>query len=215
MFIRKILKFYQNLENTMAINLVASTSGFEIWEEDFRQRLPGAPAGATIDGSVEDGCIQEGQHKVLRFNLFCTNMGNTAFVIGKPENRPDIFEKSTVHGWIMKDKFNTYTLKGNTGIEYHGSKRPWCLIGGTGFTCGNQGIAANGGRDIYSNDLACQFIVIDDIQDGEYTFEAITNAQSVLAAKKKDGKILFEEDNYDDNTITVRLRIDGDMVDII
>jgi hypothetical protein len=60
--------------------------------------------------------------------------------------------------------------------------------------------------------LACQFIVIDRIPDGEYTFEATTNATSVRAAKEKTGKIIFEEDNYDDNTVTVSLRIDGNRV---
>jgi hypothetical protein len=201
----------------MGVNLVPSADGFEIWEEDFRPRRPDAPVGATIDGSVEDGCVQEGQHKVLRFNFYCVNIGDRPFVIGNPADRLDIFERSTVHssGWIMKDKFNKYTLKDDNGIEYHGSKRPWCLIGGAPFTCQNQGIAANGGRDIYSNDLACQFIVIDDIQDGEYTFEATTNDPSVLAAKKNKGRILFEEDNYNDNTVSLHLKIDGDMVDII
>jgi hypothetical protein len=199
----------------MGVNLIPSVDGFEIWEEDFRKRGPDVPPGSTIDGSVEDGCVQEGLHKVLRFNLFCKNIGDKDFVIGRPEERPDIYEQSEVHGWIMKDKFNIYTLKGVKGIEYYGSKRPWCLIGGRGFTCEYQGIAANGGRDAYTSDLACQFILIDSIENGEYTFDAITNATSVRASKENTGKILFEEDNYDDNTITVRLRIDDEFVDIV
>jgi lysyl oxidase len=201
----------------MGVNLVPSVDGFEIWEEDFRKRGPGAPAGSTIDGSVEDGCVQEGIHKVLRFTLNCKNIGDKPFVIGNPADRTDIFERSTVHrsGWIMRDDFNIYTLKGDKNLEYHGSKRPWCLVGGAPFTCQNQGIAARGGIDRYTSDLACQFIVIDGIADGEYTLEAITNATSVHAAKNYPGKILFEEDNYDDNTISLRLRINGELVDII
>jgi hypothetical protein len=202
----------------MGVNLIARASGFEIWEEDFRRRRPGVPVGATIDGSVEDGCIEEGQHKVLRFNLACINIGDRPLEIGNPRDRPDIFEPSAVHpesGYIMKDKFNLYTLKNGRDIELKGHKRPFCLIGGAPFTCRNQGIAANGGRDLYTNDLACQFIVIDGIPDGEYTFEAVTNATSVRAAKEKTYKIVFEEDNYDDNTVTARLRINGDLVEII
>jgi Lysyl oxidase len=196
----------------MGVNLTAGVDGFEIWEEDFHRRGPGAPAGATLDGSVEDGCIQEGRHKVLRFNLYCINVGDKDLVIGNPRDRPDMFEPSAVHrqsGYIMKDKFNVYTLKNGRDIELKGHKRPFCLIGGAPFTCRNQGIRANGGEDQYSNDLACQFIVIDGIPDGEYTFEAVTNATSVQAAKEKVGKIVFEEDDYDDNTVTIRLRING------
>jgi hypothetical protein len=211
----KILKFYKNMDNVMGVNLTAKVYGFEIWEQDFRKRGPGAPPGSTIDGSVEDGCVQEGPHKVLRFSLNCRNIGDKDFVIGRPEERPDIFEKSEFHGWIMKDKFNTHTLKGDNGVEYRGSKRPWCLYGGRGFSCDYQGIAAKGGLDRYMSDLACQFVLIDGIADGEYTFEAVTNATSVRAAKEKAGKIVFEEDNYDDNTVTVRLRIDGDLVEPI
>jgi hypothetical protein len=200
----------------MGVNLIATVDGFEIREQNFRERRPGAPAGATVDGSVEDGCVQEGQHRVLRFNFYTTNIGDTPFVIGNPRDRPDIFEPSAVHpesGYIMRDKFNEYTLKNGRDIEFKGHKRPFCLVGGAPFNCPrNQGIRANGGEDGYRSDLACQFIVIDGIPDGEYTFEGITNAPSVRAAKEKTGKIVFEEENYDDNTVTVRLRIEGGQV---
>jgi hypothetical protein len=200
----------------MGVNLVPSVSGFELWWEDFRKMGPGAPPGSTTDGSVEDGCVQEGQHRTLRFNLNCKNIGDQPLVIGNPADRNDIFEPSVTHGWIMKYDFNVYTLKGDKGTEFKGAKRPFCLVGGAPFRCpDNQGIAARGGLDRYTSELACQFIVIDGITDGEYTVEAITNATSVFAAKEKTGKVLFEEDNYDDNIITRRLKIDGEFVDVI
>lgn len=197
----------------MGVNLVPTVSGFELWWEDFRKMGTGAPPGSTTDGSVEDGCVQEGEHRTLRFNLNCKNIGDQPLVIGNPAERTDIFERSVAHGWIMKDDFNVYTLKGDNGSEFRGAKRPFCLVGGAPFRCPDyQGIAARGGLDRYRSELACQFIVIDGITDGNYTFEAITNATSVLGAKKKIGKVLFEENNYEDNSITLRLNIDGEDV---
>jgi hypothetical protein len=38
---------------------------------------------------------------------------------------------------------------------------------------------------------------------------ATVNATSVLAARKRTGKILFEEDNYNNNTAEFELRIRG------
>lgn len=200
----------------MGVNLIPLVSGFDIYEQNFHKRNAEAPPGSTLDGSVEDGCIIEGPHKVLRFTLRCKNIGDQPLVIGNPALRQDIFERSTVHqsGWIMKDKFNSYVLRNDNGsIKIYGHKRPFCLYGGPGFTCQNQGIAPNT-LDIYGSDLACQFIVIDGLCDGEYVFEATTNATSVQAAKNNQ-PVLFEEDNYDDNTISVRLHIHDDLVDII
>jgi hypothetical protein len=65
---------------------------------------------------------------------------------------------------------------------------------------------------LYGAGLPCQFIIIDDIPDGEYTLEATANAPSVQAAKTGSGKVIIEEDNYDDNTTRVQLRITGDSV---
>jgi hypothetical protein len=200
----------------MGVNLIAEIDGFEVYEENFHKRGPGAPPGSTVDGSVEDGCISEGTHRVLRFNLHCKNIGDKPLVIGNPASRPDIFEPSTVHrsGYIMKDKFNVYTLKNDHGLKMEGFKRPFCLESGPPFTCQNQGIAPNA-TDHYTSDLACQFIMIDNLSDGDYTIEATTNATSVLAAKEKANKILFEEDNYDDNTVRVKLHLEGDNVNPI
>ena len=45
--------------------------------------------------------------------------------------------------------------------------------------CEYQGISA-GWADLYKRDLACQFIVIGNIPDGEYTLRSTTNAQRVI-----------------------------------
>jgi hypothetical protein len=47
--------------------------------------------------------------------------------------------------------------------------------------------------------------------DGPCTLKLTTNYTSVIAAKN-GGKVLIEEDNYDNNTIIVPLEITGDSV---
>lgn len=82
------------------------------------------------------------------------------------------------------------------------------------FNCDHQGVSV-GGHDEYHASLPCQFIEIDGISDGEYEFEATANAYSVKAAQKGEGKVLIEEDNYDDNTESIRIKITGHSVEII
>jgi len=62
------------------------------------------------------------------------------------------------------------------------------------------GISA-GWADVYTADIACQYLVIDDIPDGDYVLVAITNA-----ARK------VPEDTFDDNTVTRGLHIEGSTV---
>ena len=64
----------------------------------------------------------------------------------------------------------------------------------------NQGISS-GWADLYNAGLACQFVVIDDVPDGDYVLRSTTNAQHLLP-----------EDTYDDNTIYTLLRIQSDTV---
>ena len=45
-----------------------------------------------------------------------------------------------------------------------------------------------------------------------YILEATVNAPSVDAAKNGKGQVFIEEDNYDNNTVSVRLQIIGDNV---
>jgi Lysyl oxidase len=188
----------------------------------FEHRDPDNPQQIQ-DWSAELGCISEGRHRVFRFDIFTQNHGTTPFVLGNPRDHPDIF----VHPphaagpikWIMKDKFMVFTLKNDSGVEFRGYKQPWCVKAGKDehgrtFTCEYQGIGI-GAADPYPSFNPCQFIVIDDLEDGEYTFEATVNATSVLAAKEGGGKILFEEDNYNNNTSIFRLRFKGNKTPVV
>jgi hypothetical protein len=195
----------------MGIDLVPGADTFAIRTQNFRKIESGG------DGSIEDGCIDEGTHRVLRFNLSTYNVGDKDLVIGDPKNRPDIFEyHPNVHpqsDWIFREKFYVMTISNNSGIERSGSKRPFCLTDNTRFNrCDDQGISPNGQRDMYDRKTACNFIEIGDFPDGLCTLKVTTNYTSVIAVEKGNGKVLFEEDDYKNNTIVVPLEIIGNRV---
>jgi lysyl oxidase len=132
---------------------------------------------------------------ILWFNLECLNIGNEDLVVGRPEDRHDIFERGEVFGWEFKDKFYTYGLKGSSVAELRsGYEVAFCLMDAIKFSCEYQGISA-GNLDIYGGNLPCQFIVIDDILNGDYALEATAYDPSVDVHKTGSGRILFKEDN--------------------
>jgi hypothetical protein len=193
----------------MGINLVSELTDFRIRTLYFRRKDSSGPAPTTrpivSNGSVEEGCISEGEHRVLAFTTTVHNRGTEPLIIGNPANRPDIYEPAPhmPEGWVMKEKFYEYSLKDNTGTEiFNGSKRAWCIRDHSTFTsCRNQGISV-GDHDEYTMDQNCQFLVIDrELLDGEYYLEAVINPSRV-----------FKEDNYDDNKVTKKIKIEGRIV---
>jgi hypothetical protein len=197
----------------MGVNLAPKLGNFRITANNF-------PAD---DPSVGLGCVTVGQHRLLRFFIELHNMGDKDLVIGRPEDRPDLFVHSDVfHGLVFREKFYTYRLiDENTGTEKKkGFKVAFCIedfVSPFKFNCGNQGISV-GSHDEYgredppkpddNNDLPCQFIEIDNIPDGNYVLEVTANAYSVQQVKSGQ-KPLIEEDNYDDNTARAKLQING------
>ena len=195
----------------MGINLVPDVGNFSIQEVYF-QRIDSTdpvPAGLVRvrNGSVEEGCAPEGHHRILVFGTEVHNRGDEDLLIGNPSNNPDLFEPADhmPNGWITKEKLYEYRLTSNAGdLVAVGFKRAWCIQDHTPkFDCENQGISV-GDHDEYSADQNCQFLVIDDLQDGEYLFEVIVNQSRI-----------FKEDNYDDNISMKKLKIRGVIVRVI
>jgi hypothetical protein len=202
----------------MGVDLKGELSNFTISREDFLSLEEGG------DGSVEYGCIKKGNHRVLRFDMITYNIGDQDLMIGDPRD-PDVEKKYFRHksppelteglGYQFRlQPFFVYSLRNdNSTVKLSGYKEAFCFDGLDPMSCYNQGLAAKSKKsDVYSSDMACQFVVIDDLADGEYTLEATVNAPSVESIKNGNGEVLFEEDNYDNNTVAVRLQIKDDKV---
>lgn len=185
----------------MGVNLIPKVERFHIRTHDF----------AVDNESVKHGCITPGKHRIMFFDIELHNIGNADFVIGRPENHPDVFmpDPSGINQVIFREKFYTWKLTDEAGVEKKtGFKVAFCIMDFTKrdvFNCDHQGVGV-GGHDLYSQMLPCQFVEIDDLQNGTYWLHVTANAHSVQQVKS--GQIpLFEEDDYDDNTASIHLPI--------
>jgi Lysyl oxidase len=187
----------------MGANLVTIVRNFAISVETFEKD----------SHDVQDGCVTPGQHRIMRFDFLSHNVGDADIVVGSPAARPDLFIFSAAHGHYHLIDFNEFKLFNSSGQQVKiGHKQAFCLIDiermhpnarpDAQFTdCNtNQGISA-GWADLYDASLACQYIVIDTVPDGDYTLQSTTNSKHVV-----------QEDCYSDNTMWTGLRIQGDSV---
>ena len=185
----------------MGVNLVPFVRNFSITHENADPH------------SIQDGCITAGNHRLLRFDFLTQNTGDTDLNVGSPADHPEWFEKSASHGHFHLKNFNEFRLYSAPGVEVvKGYKQAFCLIDlqrvsptanpNPKFTDCNaaQGISA-GWADIYAAGLACQFLVIDNLADGDYVLRSTTNVPRY-----------FSEDSFADNTICAGLHIVGDTV---
>jgi len=192
----------------MGVNLKPELEQFRIRSNAYFVRKdstdPIPPGVFPIkNGSVEEGCVCLGRHKILQFVTVAHNIGDENLVIGRPEDRPDIYERADhmPNGWRTKEPLYKYTLTDESGKTITtGSKRAWCILSHSTFTCANQGIAV-GDHDEYGTDQNCQFLLIDEINDGTYLIEVVINSSKV-----------FNEDNYDDNKVIKKIKIQGNIV---
>lgn len=191
----------------MGINLVPEIGNFSIKNVYFQRKNSSDPVPSGVirisNGSVEEGCSTEGQHKIMVFSTTVYNKGDEDLVIGNPADRPDIFESASYmpNGWITKEKFYTYELKDKAGaVVTRGFKRAWCIQDHSKFRCNNQGISIND-HDEYGTDQNCQFLIIDNLEDGNYLMEVTVNPSRI-----------FQEDNYEDNKDSKRIKIQGRVI---
>lgn len=165
---------------------------------------------------VQDGCIPNGTHNVLRFDFYSENIGDAAFIAGVPLDRPDLFYYHLSHHHFHMREFNQYKLvSANGNLTIPSTKPGFCLADVEPLSNGTQGggqysiacpvnvamgISA-GWTDVYASDLLCQYLVIDGVPNGDYVLIATTNA-----ARK------VPEDTFDDNTVMKGLHIENQYV---
>lgn len=187
----------------MGVNLVTRVRNFSIGTQTF----------TANDHDVQDGCVTPGSHKIMRFDFLSYNAGNSDLVIGSPASRPDLFVWSAGHGHYHLRDFNEFLLfNANGGLATIGYKQAFCAIDieriGSNASASprfadcntDQGISS-GWADVYNSGLPCQYIVIDNVPDGDYTLQSTTNAKHVVS-----------EDCFGDNTEWTGLRITGNAV---
>jgi hypothetical protein len=187
----------------MGVNLVTIVRNFAIHNENF-------PANSH---DVQDQCVTPGQHRVMRFDFLSYNAGDADLVVGSPAARPDLFVWSAAHGHYHLKDFNEFKLFDTHGHQAEiGHKQAFCLIdverrhpnaradAQFGDCNSNQGISA-GWADLYNAALPCQYIVIDNLPDGDYTLQSTTNSKHIV-----------HEDCYSDNTMWTGLRIHQNQV---
>jgi hypothetical protein len=172
--------------------------------------------------SVLDGCITPGTHRVMRFDFVARNVGDGDVVAGQVPPAPcgacpcatapvvGNYEWSNAHcHWHLRG-FNTYSLsKRDDSNVKDGFKQAFCLMDYSRwdpsapprrYDCRDQGVQPKW-EDIYSASLACQFVNMDGVGDGDYRLVASTNVLSAVA-----------EDTFGNNSYAYAFRLSGNTV---
>jgi hypothetical protein len=152
--------------------------------------------------SVQEGAIEPGDHRVLRFTVGVANVGDADLYIGDPNDhlQDGTFEYATCHQHFHFRHYVKYTLVGEDGREWRAAKRGFCMLdtdpnpatlgapprkklfdncGSPGYA-GNQGIS-HGWTDTYRFDLPGQYVVLDggdgqeSVPPGTYTLRIEAN----------------------------------------
>lgn len=154
---------------------------------------------STRGCEYREGCIRAaGSRKLLRVDVGFANVGPHDLVVGRPENRPGIFEFSGCHNHYHLKGFMKYRLlTRNFTPVLAAKKQAFCVRdnypytswagGSRGYNCESQGLTA-GWQDVYDKSLDCQFVDITGVPPGNYLLEVTVNPVR-----------RFAERNYDNN----------------
>jgi hypothetical protein len=170
------------------------------------------------DCGVFEGCVpQAGTRRLLRFDTATANVGTADMVIGSPTTGDGgaeagvaaCFEFSACHQHYHFKDFSSYVLYQADGktVAATGHKQSFCLEDieqyelqpgpnpAAPFTCTSQGLHV-GWKDVYPNDIDCQWIDVTGVPAGSYILSVTVNAARVLP-----------ESNYDNNETRVPVTI--------
>ena len=159
------------------------------------------------DCEVQEGMIDAGTHRLLRFSTESRNIGGGDMRLGRAAGNPN-FEFQQCHEHYHFKGFAAYALKNKAGaVVAVGRKVSFCLLDifrwdrnarpDSKFTCGHQGIQA-GWSDVYDSGLPGQWIDITGIPAGEYDLEITINPDQ-----------LIDEADYTNNTTVVPVTVLG------
>ena len=132
---------------------------------------------------INEGCMRGyGVRDVINFRTVIANIGDADYFIGQPEENPDQFDYDNCHNHYHYGGYAEYVLYDEYGQYIPiGFKNGFCVIDLNcpsqdmyQYSCNYMGISA-GCTDIYDSYLACQWIDITDVPDGNYTFVTRVN----------------------------------------
>ncbi len=171
------------------------------------------------DCLIQERCVRgPGNRKVIRFGTRIANIGTEDLVLGAPSEDGEFWHFDECHSHYHFEAYAAYEIydvANERMLDEIGSKNGFCVLdsgvydpniatdGCFGYGCGNQGITA-GCQDTYGAGLQCQWIDVTDLPDGEYDLLVTTNPEQEIP-----------EINHDNNSARVRVRMTGDLVEVI
>lgn len=135
------------------------------------------------DCYINEGCLNGyGEREIIRFSTRIENIGTQDFYIGAHTTQPQMFTFDPCHNHWHYDGYAEYLLFDTYGNEIPiGFKFGFCVMDLTcpagvpaKYGCNNMGITAQC-ADIYGSGLACQWIDVTGVPDGEYHLIVRTN----------------------------------------
>jgi hypothetical protein len=146
--------------------------------------------------SLEEKCVMgPGSRRLLRFDGAIENLGDQDFILGAPEQQPDLFAYSACHGHYHLNETMKYELLYPqtlqpveiSGQRIVGHKQGFCMIDmrqvagsqAAKYTCEYQGLTS-GWNDIYPSSLECQWLDVTDVPPGSYVIRISVNPEGTL-----------------------------------
>lgn len=132
---------------------------------------------------INEGCMRGyGVRDVISFRTVIANIGDADYFVGRPEENPDQFDFDNCHDHYHYGGYAEYVLYDEYGQYIPiGFKNGFCVIDLNcpsqdmyKYSCNYMGISA-GCTDIYAETVACQWVDITDVPDGNYTFVTRVN----------------------------------------
>lgn len=165
---------------------------------------------------INEGCLKGyGVRQILRFTTHIQNIGNTDYFIGSTptsiNDQSDQWEWDECHNHWHYEGYAEYLIFDDAGNRLPvGFKNGFCVIdlecsggGSASYSCSNQGIS-HGCGDIYGSGLACQWVDLTNVPNGDYSLVVRVNWDKTPDALGRD------EISYDNNWAQICFNLSRD-----